>query len=250
MKLAAWIGLFVLALTMTGGSWVSAAGGDVASGGAGGDKGGSGAAASGGADVDIESSEESEDSEEEEEQKRPSRKRRINMNIPRVCKPFASSKRSMAQEAAAFMSQLGDSLFTTTGSMNRGILRGLEVSQSSFLPFFQERALELELDMRKGQAEMCEDYEVGVVRKRWIDQQVKGFRVSPEDAAAMWDKEMAPKMHAAYKKDLKEDLAELRSRGVEAFGFDGCGKKLDDYKGPPGGGAGGMGGAGGGNLTV
>ena len=230
---------------------MSAAGSGVASGGAGGagdDKGGSAAGGGeGGLDFD---SDEDEDSGEEEGEARPSRKRRINMNVPRVCKPFATSKRSMAQEAAAFMSQLGDSLYTSSGSMNRGILRGLEVSHSSFLPFFQERALNLELGMRKEQAEMFEDYEVGVIWDRWISQQVKGFRVKPEDAEAMWESQMAAKVHATLKKDLAEDLDKLRSLGEEAFGFDGCGKKMDDYKDPPGGGSGGAGGGDGGGLTA
>ena len=173
--------MFLLAGTVLEGGTVSAAGSGVTADGAGGagdDKGGS-ASGGGGGGLDFGSDEE-EESEEEEEKKRPSCKRRINMNVPRVCKPFANSKRSMAQEAAAFMSQLGDSLYTSAGSMNRGILRGLEVSQSSFLPFFCERALELELGMRKDQAEMFEDYKVGVIRDRWIAQQVKGFRVKPK----------------------------------------------------------------------
>ena len=77
------------------------------------------------------------------------RARVINMRLPNVCLPPVNVQQN-ATAAGALMHLFRDAVKTSTGSMHRGILRGL--AGSPLLKFFQNRAMELELEKHRAAA--------------------------------------------------------------------------------------------------
>ena len=212
-------------------------------GGAGGDGGGEQRGVDvGGSDVEEDGS--------EEEGETLGRKRRVNVNPPDVCRPFAKSRRSLQTEANAFMKTFGDRLYTESGSMHRSILRGLSVSDSSFLPFFEQHAAELEIGNRERAARRSQKYTLEEKKTRWVTQQVENWGMDEDEAKEVWDQKLAAKIHAELKEELEIDMDKLRTDMEERYG---CGKRMDEYSrsfsGDGSGGGGGLGGGAGGIAT-
>ena len=249
----------------------AAASGTAVTGAGGGDGAGDGLGGAGGSDggraleeskdesnaevVGAEAEEEAVDGDEDEEAAAETsigRKRRLNMNPPAVCRPFSKSRRTLATEFRDFVNQLGQALYTDSGTVHRTILRGLSVSGSSFYPFMQQHALEVEFAKRAREAHDFKEYDLKEQRKRWVSRSMKDWQVSEEKAGAMWDREMAEFVSSRYDEDVEADLKELADVCETAYG---CGEKMDDYTrrfdgGGDDGGSGGGGGIGGGGLTA
>ena len=193
---------------------------------------------------------------------RPGRERVINMRLPNVCLP-PTNLQPNAAAAGALMHLFGESVKTASGSMHRGILRGL--AGSPLLKFFQNRAVELELEKRRTAAKASVDTWLETERERFyaamnrmdipkhiIDDH---WETTDEDAGFLG---LSEYLRARRLRHLEQDLEDWEDYMRYAFENpdEVCGPRMDQggRDGGPGGGPGmggaGVGGGGGGALVV
>ena len=188
------------------------------------------------------------------------RARVMNMRLRNVCLPPVNVQQNAAA-AGALMHLFGDAVKTSTGSMHRGILRGL--AGSPLLKFFQNRAVELELEKQRAAATEAVDTWLESEREKFYTAMNRmdvpeyiiddHWETTDENAGFLG---LGQYLRARRLRLLEQDLEDWEA--YMRYAFDNpdevCGPRMDQggRDGGPGGGPG-MGGAGiggGGGLVV
>ena len=177
------------------------------------------------------------------------RERQINMRLPDVCVPAPPRGQggwTDSQRASALMNLFGDSLATTSGSMHKGILNGLQ--GSPLVKMFERRAVEMEVARCRRQFIMSRNVRLNRARQRFEHLLKTKMKAADEIVQEMWPL-LRAHLNESWTAEFEEDLQDFEDYCQYAFDHpdEVCGNPMDGRGNRNGGGpgAGGLGGGGG-----